>query len=296
MHGCGWDSGAARERSSALAASVASRYALGGERVPEGFLVATEGRREAGALGAFATLAHGEGGAEGVHVLGARAGALGQAEAQSLNLCWHGGAEDSLGLTETYLKPCRLQGASDLGGGGDNPRSLCQKESNRMTNCTYAEAAIQPQSVGVQPHERLRANMTQNRARCSGEACAALTPLFPPGAIPRFSVKDLRNREMRTPGVIKSLFPHTRAPGPPRRNRCLHGVPSPHRQGVAGLFTAVHPYPSVMSSLVGHTALYGRAKRRAPLGLANQRGERCEATARDARTPPRVAAPARRTW
>ena len=29
MHGCGWDSGAARERSSALAASVASRYALG---------------------------------------------------------------------------------------------------------------------------------------------------------------------------------------------------------------------------------------------------------------------------
>lgn len=85
-------------------------------------------------------------------------------------------------------------------------------------------------------------------------------------------------------------------PGPPRRNRCLHGVPSPHRQGVAGLFTAVHPYPSVMSSLVGHTALYGRAKRRAPLGLANQRGERCEATARDARTPPRVAAPARRTW
>jgi len=58
VHGCGWDSGAAREqRSSALAASVASRYALGGERVPEGFLVATEGRREAGALGAFATLA-----------------------------------------------------------------------------------------------------------------------------------------------------------------------------------------------------------------------------------------------
>ena len=31
MHGCGWDSGAARERSSALAASVASRYALGAE-------------------------------------------------------------------------------------------------------------------------------------------------------------------------------------------------------------------------------------------------------------------------
>ena len=32
MHGCGWDSGAARERSSALAASVASRYALGADR------------------------------------------------------------------------------------------------------------------------------------------------------------------------------------------------------------------------------------------------------------------------
>ena len=31
VHGCGWDSGAARERSSALAASVASRYALGTE-------------------------------------------------------------------------------------------------------------------------------------------------------------------------------------------------------------------------------------------------------------------------
>ena len=31
MHGCGWDSGAARERSSALAASVASRYALGAD-------------------------------------------------------------------------------------------------------------------------------------------------------------------------------------------------------------------------------------------------------------------------
>ena len=31
VHGCGWDSGAARERSSALAASVASRYALGAE-------------------------------------------------------------------------------------------------------------------------------------------------------------------------------------------------------------------------------------------------------------------------
>ena len=31
MHGCGWDSGTARERSSALAASVASRYALGAD-------------------------------------------------------------------------------------------------------------------------------------------------------------------------------------------------------------------------------------------------------------------------
>ena len=31
MHGCGWDSGAARERSSALAASVASCYALGAD-------------------------------------------------------------------------------------------------------------------------------------------------------------------------------------------------------------------------------------------------------------------------
>ena len=33
MHGCGWDSGAARKRSSALAASVASRYALGADGV-----------------------------------------------------------------------------------------------------------------------------------------------------------------------------------------------------------------------------------------------------------------------
>ena len=33
MHGCGWGSGAARERSSALAASVASRYALGADGV-----------------------------------------------------------------------------------------------------------------------------------------------------------------------------------------------------------------------------------------------------------------------
>ena len=41
MHGCGWDSGAARERSSALqraqqrtvAASVASRYSLGADGV-----------------------------------------------------------------------------------------------------------------------------------------------------------------------------------------------------------------------------------------------------------------------
>ena len=33
MHGCGWDSGAARERSSALAASVASRYELGADGV-----------------------------------------------------------------------------------------------------------------------------------------------------------------------------------------------------------------------------------------------------------------------
>ena len=33
MHGCGWDSGAARQRSSALAASVASRYALGADGV-----------------------------------------------------------------------------------------------------------------------------------------------------------------------------------------------------------------------------------------------------------------------
>jgi hypothetical protein len=33
VHGCGWDSGAARERSSALAASVASRYALGADGV-----------------------------------------------------------------------------------------------------------------------------------------------------------------------------------------------------------------------------------------------------------------------
>ena len=33
MHGCGWESGAARERSSALAASVASRYELGADGV-----------------------------------------------------------------------------------------------------------------------------------------------------------------------------------------------------------------------------------------------------------------------
>ena len=34
VHGCGWDSGAARERSSAtVAASVASRYALGADGV-----------------------------------------------------------------------------------------------------------------------------------------------------------------------------------------------------------------------------------------------------------------------
>ena len=33
VHGCGWDSGAARERSSALAASVALRYALGADGV-----------------------------------------------------------------------------------------------------------------------------------------------------------------------------------------------------------------------------------------------------------------------
>ena len=33
VHGCGWDSGAARKRSSALAASVASRYALGADGV-----------------------------------------------------------------------------------------------------------------------------------------------------------------------------------------------------------------------------------------------------------------------
>jgi len=33
VHGCGWDSGAARERSSALAASVASRYELGADGV-----------------------------------------------------------------------------------------------------------------------------------------------------------------------------------------------------------------------------------------------------------------------
>jgi len=33
VHGCGWDSGAAREPSSALAASVASRYVLGADGV-----------------------------------------------------------------------------------------------------------------------------------------------------------------------------------------------------------------------------------------------------------------------
>ena len=33
VHGCGWHSGAAREHSSALAASVASRYALGADGV-----------------------------------------------------------------------------------------------------------------------------------------------------------------------------------------------------------------------------------------------------------------------
>ena len=33
VHGCGWDSGAARERSSALAASFASRYELGADGV-----------------------------------------------------------------------------------------------------------------------------------------------------------------------------------------------------------------------------------------------------------------------
>ena len=46
MHGCGWDSGAARERSSALAASVASRYALGADGVG----AARPGARGSGSL------------------------------------------------------------------------------------------------------------------------------------------------------------------------------------------------------------------------------------------------------
>ena len=64
MHGCGWDSGAARERSSAQAASVASRYALGadgvgaarpGARVEAGSLPrATRSAPKAGALRARA--------------------------------------------------------------------------------------------------------------------------------------------------------------------------------------------------------------------------------------------------
>ena len=52
MHGCGWDSGAARERSIALAASVASRYELGAERVARGSDPAATGARARSAIGA----------------------------------------------------------------------------------------------------------------------------------------------------------------------------------------------------------------------------------------------------
>ena len=56
MHGCWWDSGAARERSSALAASVASRYALGADGV---------GAARPGARGSQVTVSRYALGAEG---------------------------------------------------------------------------------------------------------------------------------------------------------------------------------------------------------------------------------------
>ena len=64
MHGCGWDSGAARERSSALAASVASRYELGADGV---------GAARPGARGSRVTASRYALGAEGGGALRARA-------------------------------------------------------------------------------------------------------------------------------------------------------------------------------------------------------------------------------
>ena len=157
MHGCGWDSGAARERSSALAASVASRYELGADGV---------GAARPGARGSRVTASR--------YALGAEGGGAARPGA--------------------YLCPPRNCARCLLGGGGDVEDVVCCPLLERL-GARRASSSCGGRGWGGTPRgpccHRLRHTRAEHRYGGSwqeGGARAASPPLqglAPPARRPR---------------------------------------------------------------------------------------------------------------
>ena len=163
MHGCGWDSGAARERSSALAASVASRYALGADGV---------GAARPGARGSRVTASRYALGAEGGGA--ARPGAYMCTPRTAHVVSWGG-----VGMSKTScaarcsrerLSARRASSSCRGRGWGGTPRGPC---------CVAATAsATLERSTGTVAHgkraarERHRRRSKVSRRRRAGHALA----------------------------------------------------------------------------------------------------------------------------
>ena len=170
MHGCGWDSGAARERSSALAASVASRYALGADGV---------GAARPGARGSRVTASRYALGAEGGGA--ARPGAY-MCSPRNCARCLLGGSGD----VEDVVRCALLERL-----GARRASSSCRGRGWGGT----------PRELQCRRHRHARAERRHGGSWQEGGARAASPPLQ--GLTPPARRPARRGRRVRVPRAFK---------------------------------------------------------------------------------------------
>ena len=174
MHGCGWESGAARERSSALAgASVASRYALGADG-----RMAWALRARAGARGSRVTVSRYALGAEGGGAT--RPGAY-MCSPRNCARCLLGGGGDVEDVVRCALPErlgARRTSSSCRGRGwGGTPRELqCRRlrhaRAERRYGGSWQEGGARAASPPLQSRSRAANASATRRRRAVGGACA----------------------------------------------------------------------------------------------------------------------------
>ena len=218
MHGCGWDSGAARERSSALAASVASRYALGADGV---------GAARPGARGSRVTASRYALGAEGGGA--ARPGAY-MCPPRNCARCL---LEGSVGMSKTSCAArCSrgsvqgvLRAPAEGEGGVAHREDLAATASATLASgapvrwLMWQERAARESGVAAAPRSGAAGAPATRRRRAVGGACACRAR------------SNGRRRPcgggwwlVRTP-TPNTCVPHTEAPGfPPDRGKYETGI------------------------------------------------------------------------